>query len=345
MLLAILLGHSLGIVYATGIFVGYCLTATIRYRLSVVSIPSVWLVGTGIMFGAIVSFARYFGIGAAAMGFYFPFYVDPFQVSVLKSISPFAANPSIATTLSSIVDKNGISGWWLTFAMPALGIVTYRFRQSRLNYNIMLWLILGLTIVACFCIILFLPIKLDGLSLRSAFIANFRYGFGLSILILLFVISSARICIDAFSTHLEQRRVSPIFNVCAAVLLTMAIHEESKVDWTDYSHIYNDIFLTRRAACDLAVNRKPRDTLIDDANMFYVCPIPMTNVYSQKGTQITGVEGEKNIATALDAQQIDAVVFYHSPTWWSGTRLYRYLKAHWVLAYSVSDRAETFLRP
>lgn len=344
-LISILLGHSLGIVYATSIFIAYFFVTALRYRLRAIRIPSVWLVGTGLAAGAAASFARYFGIGAAKMGFYFPFYVDPFQLSILKTASPFAVEPSVATLVQSVLATNGIVVWWLLPLLPAIAVVARRIYGNRLGYNDVLWLILGLAAIACFCIVLFLPIQLDGLSLAGAFMANFRYSFGLGILLMLFIVTSAMVCADELSKHLESKAASSLLDFSLAAVLAVAIFLQSKADWTNYAPVYDSMASIRDEACAEAREAKPRTILIDDSNMFYICPGGLLNVYSEKGILITGVDGDKNISSALDAQRIDAVVFYHSPALWSGTRLYRYLKRNWKLVSSTPSRAEVLLRP
>lgn len=344
-LITILLGHSLGMIYASSLFAGYSVAASLKYRLEVLRIPSIWLIGTGLLIGAALNFVRYFGTGAAAIGFDFPFYVDPFQISVLKSISPFAVEPDAIALASSVLRNNGIAIWWLLPIPLGMGLVAYNIYQNRLGHNDLLWLILSLSTAACFAIVLFLPIKLDGLSLAGAFVANFRYSFGVSILLVLLIVCSSIMIIDHLSKYTTGKTSPPLLETCAAMLLAATISYGSSADLTIDTIGYDNLSSNRDKACVVATGQTPRAILIDDVSMFYICRGHLVNAYSEQGITITGAEGDANIAAALDAQEIDAVALYNSPAWWSGTRLYQYLKRNWKLSFSRAGHAEVFLRP
>lgn len=342
--IATLAGHTLGIVYSSGLFAAYGLAAAFRFRRKVFYIPSIWLIGGILTIGFVATYIHYFYSDAASIGFEFPYYVDPFQASLLKTVAPFAVDSNITDLLSSVISKNGIDPHWLLLVAAAAPVVVLRFYRTPDNELDVLWLTLALSILICLLAVSFAPIRLEGLSLASAFVVNFRYGFGLSLTIQLLIVCSMATLTKAFLNTAKTRFTTPIAGAIA-MILAITIHYKSTANWQIYPENENSVSRQRDTACKIATDLNPRRILIDDANMLYICKGNFVNTYSNDGVLVTGAIGDDNISAALEAQEIDAVVFYTAPSRWSGTRLYQYLQKNWRNLYRKPDRAEVYVRP
>jgi hypothetical protein len=343
-LIATVLGHSLGIIYASALLAAYGVVAAFKFGARIFLVPWLWLAGAILSICAFATYARYFLSNAASIGFQFPYYVDPFQRKILTDVSPFAVEASVAKLVQAVFGVNGIDPRWMLITAIAAIPVLWRFFRRRLLQTDMLWLLIALSIVFFLCMVSFLPIRLDGLSLASAFVVNFRYGLGLSLLIQLLIVLSA-----STITHQLLQIPRPTSARYAAGIVALffagAAYYGGNADWTVKSDGIDAVSLERDKACQIAKHRQPRRILIDDANMVYICSGKFTSAYSDAGVLITGVDGNENIKAALDAQEIDAVVLYDSPRLWSGTRLYHFLKANWQNPYNAPGHVEVFLRP
>lgn len=345
--LGVLLGHSIGIVLATAILVGCYIVLFARYRFAILVMPSTWALAATLFVAALISYLRYFGSGAANLGFTYPFYADPYQIEALKTSTPFAVEPSFLEFALKNLEYAQVSLYWAIAVALAGVMVSIRIARRRLlDGTELLWCGMMSVLVVSLILIAFMPLHLDGLSLAGAFVANFRYGFHLGLYALLIIMLSFEVirrCLAARLGLANSRGRDLLAFVAGAVVLNAWLAQVPK-EKEDVSSVDTSV-KSQNLTCSKLQALRPRRVLVDNVGRFYTCSGNLQYVFTNEGVRITGAENDSAIRDALDAASIDAVVLDSNiQMWWSGTRLYRYLISNWTRFERLPGAPDVFIR-
>jgi hypothetical protein len=323
----VLLGHSLGIVLASSVAAGVGLVLLVHYGPRVVTIGQLWLVAGAIVAAAGSSIVTYFSGDVGARGFAFPYYVDPFQHAVFAQKQAFLAVPSIWKLVSYLASTNGIG--LLLGVLLAAGalLIVYTLVAERRPLFSATWCALLTTLAASLLLIAFMPVKLEGISLRGAYVSNLRYGFPVGIVALALIAETVRLglCRLPVSVGSFQSRNGVLALVALIVGSTAAWHAAHYVPTSN-----GRLAVDEHELCARLTRSGVRTFFFDNDSAIYRCSANAVYAFSPNGARIMGAENDQAIAAELDSQQVDAVVLeYQIPVWWSGTRLYGYLTRTW----------------
>ncbi|HEY4199669.1 MAG TPA: hypothetical protein VGM83_03830 [Devosiaceae bacterium] len=347
-LIGALMGHSLGSLFTGSIAVGAGLVLMINYRQQVFYIRALWLTAAGLSIAAGVIVFNYLTISPGEQGFAYPFYVDPFQ-KLYFAARPFVSTPSPVQLLIGLCHSNGIHPALLAFPVVAGVMLLTQIRLGRSTDGAGQWLALLCSVLVMLLIIGLLPLKLDGVSLSGAFLANFRYGFAVGILLLALLAQSVTVVVmvEAIQSSLHSAWANRLRRVGLPVLLAATLVPAFGIGLqlrTTMIKANSSLAQGQRELCDQLKSAGVRTILLDNDGVIYRCATDTLYAFTAGGAGITGAEGEAAIAAALEAGKIDAVMlFTQIPALWSGTRLYQYLEANWQ--HVPIKTPATFLRP
>ncbi|TCS01256.1 hypothetical protein [Rhizobium sp. BK418] len=346
--LGVLLGHSIGIVLATALLAGCHIVLFARYRFAILTMPSTWVLAATLFVAAVISYLRYFGSGAANLGFTYPFYADPYQIQALKTTTPFAVEPSFMEFALKNLEYAQISPYWAIAVALAGVMVSIRIARKRLLRGTeLLWCGMISVLLVSLILIGFMPLHLDGLSLAGAFVANFRYGFHLGLYALLVIMLSFEVIRQCLVVRLglANTRGRDLLAFLAGAVVLNAWWAQVPKEKEDVFAV-NTSVKSQNLTCSKLQALNPRRVLVDNVGRFYTCSGNLQYVFTNEGVRITGAENDSAIRLALDAASIDAIVLDSNiQMWWSGTRLYHYLLSNWTHFERLPGAPDVFVRP
>jgi len=285
----VLFGHSLGIVLASGVAGGAGVVLLLRFGLRILTIRQLWLVGAAIVAMAGSSVVTYFGGDHGTRGFAFPYYVDPIHHALFAQKQAFLSVPSIWALGGYLAATNGIG--WLLAAILAAGLllvvgVSVVYRRPFVSGT---WVGLLVALVACLLLIAFMPVKLDGISLRGAFVSNLRYGFPIGILALALIAETARVGLRTLPVTVWSFRARH----SALALLALIVGVAAVWNAAHYVPRSNRRFaVEEHELCERLRQSGVTKFFFDNDSSIYRCSANAVYAFSPNGSRIMGAEGD-----------------------------------------------------
>lgn len=349
-----LLGHSLGTVYITGAAIGLGLFNLFEHRRSVLAISELWIVGAAVGLAGSFHVFKYLNNGAGSLGFTYPYYNDPALLdSVMQRRDLFK---SIGTTdfLATLARQNGVDALILAVVGLAIVATVANARRGTIGTEGRVLLALMCVTVCTVFLILLAPIQLDGITLRSAFASNLRYGFGLGLITFVAAALSLPVLyreasrLVAWPSRPELRlRVLNAFAV-ATVLAAVA-----GVGWTGVQRMIHNApsergisrAILEKDTCERLRERGARLVYVDNDALLYRCDTQSAYLFTARGAEVVGGRTEAGYGRILDKQRVDAVILTRSiDEFWSRAGFYLFLDRHWKRSYTETHMV-IFTRP
>lgn len=344
----VLSGHTLGIVYVAGLVAAVGIQGLAGYGLRVFAIIPLWLAGISLIGVTATTLAKYFGDGAGDIGFAYPFYDDPFLKNAAVGPRNFFEDPQIFRLLTSLA-----AAWkfhWVLLAAIAGGacVVTAKLFHGYTHGSLeRLWITLTTTVAAILAFVWFAPVRLDGIALASAFSANLRYGFGLGILAFALAAVSGQLLVSHFAQSAHWLHAAAKKKVGLAAFIAICVVAFANGLWhiRRVSQAEARLSEVEHTYCQRLRDIGARQIFVDNDGLIYRCPGRVKYLFTEDGAKLIGAYKNGNIGTALDAQDVDAILLKRSiATWWRGTHLYRFLQANWT-EIAGKEEIKVFVRP
>lgn len=338
-------GHSLGIVYVCAAVLAIGLVKLIAYRASCFRITELWVAGLSAIAAGTMLLTRYFGADGGTIGFSYPYYAaDPALQQHFEDSTLFLSSPGFLEFIGGVyggsspaITMCGVVVLTVLMSMPRLrargrtGGVT-AMAVSPLTQ-------MSLIVLTANALVLFAPIERDGISLASAFVSNFRYGFGMTAL---FLLAASMVVVALLSATIlsqpspttpvtaVQRAYRPI--LILGILTAIALGgQASLAEVRSTSAIYERLARAEAASCAYARDGGARQIYLDSGSTIYRCGKDAQFLLTDMGLPIIAARGDENVVLALDEQDVDAVIFHNNllEGSWRETRLVDFLERRW----------------
>ena len=336
-LFATLWGHSLGILYAGLAALTIGIILFFRFGLKVLSIPELWAVGIAISIWGSNLLYNYMILGAKKLGFAFAYYTDPALLENFSKNNKFYYEPSAIEFLNTVFLKYAISLEMLFIiffsSLVFFGKCTIKKNITESEYK---WLCLFFIILLTVSFIMFAQVRFDNILISSAFIANFRYGFGLGIMSLILFIHSIQIIFDQYKILNKNdskkflKNKTYFFSIILIIFILANPLSTSIKNFLKHTVDNESIFsISLNNFCNTITNNGVRNILLDDRGHLYRCK-NSTYIFTEEVQSVISAKDKDEFTAKLDDLEIDVILLYLPVNvWWENVRLYRFLERNW----------------
>jgi hypothetical protein len=357
-----LMGHTLGLVYAAPVVFTIAIFKLFQYRSECLKLKEFWIASGGILLLGANRIKDFFVQSEDNLGFAYPFYsADPALLELWER-SRF-----VTSTFSDFVKEIYLRGptlgaliVLLISIVLAIGLFIsssyYRKNYSKLHIRIAIPLLA--VFIATNLAILVFPVELNGVSLSSAFVANFRYTLGLkSLLFLTASMSIISLFNFAFSSLSAQSTKAGGLNKLftprnASIGSTLGLMLIFVGGFKSYSEAYDKIIphtniaFGEFEACNLVQKGGAQKILLERGSIVYRCSVKARPILSRHGVKVLSARGDTEISSVLSGENIDAFILTPRgiSDLWINTHFYDFLSRKWV-RINMDEYNTIFLSP
>jgi hypothetical protein len=342
------MGHSIGIAYAASALLAVWIAKLIELGKNSFSLPDLRWATLAVAAAMVYYAVQYLTRSSGQMGYEYVYYQDPALIEYFVASRPFFKSANFVEVLQYLLNDVNVSVSLAIAVVAALVAVISHGKKAFFEPDtqpiflpmLVFWMTLSAMVLA--------PIKLDGITLSSALIANFRY----SLCLRLFVFLMAPLAI-AFLWHklvvIYPMRLPVIFpNSVWALIPLFAFVAWGGIGNLKYNAlvyaIHREIIELERSVCQQFVDRGGRRIYVGSAGMIYRCGKSSRNLFTADGSAIIAQRQDADFERVLALKEVDTIVMYVLDQKWEKTALYGYLDLHWHKE-KKSQRMTIFIRP
>jgi hypothetical protein len=343
-LISALTGHSLGVFYLSCFFLAISSFHLLRYKLRVFLIVELWIVGIVLLIFFFIKYQFFFLSDSQNLGFYYTYYnLDPALYENWKNTQKsWTSEPSLFAILDFII-FNKIPKF-IIFPLLLSALLIFKKSFNKVNFSVAeyKWMYLTFSNVLIILIIVFLPLKLDGISLSNAFSSNFRYGFGINLGLLILTILSTQIIYEnkrfllkIFSNKYQIKFSKLLIKFTVLIFLFIFNYHlynigNKFIDDIKKKTTNKETILTKslNQNCKRFIKIGIRNILVDDRRILYFCNQNSFFIYSKTFEKLILAQNDDEFNSLLDKKQIDVILL--NDKWWLNARLHRFVKKNWI---------------